>query len=1250
MKTQPTLVRVLTPPPIGPSSFVLGNSQKEVVSNALAVHLSKAVPTAPPRVSPFKMHFITVHPSEPLVAFLIVPDGIENKKKLQKALVVQHTKTREIIWSMTFGDVVSALFDFGLVSKGSSEAQAAKQQKFLKDLGEVQQIDFFDPASLYWSGNATVSGPQDLSKRWSLLLVQFQTRIVIFNLRRNAPSIVKTSMGDPSMADKNAFQPVIDSITSDALGAPISSNAVPVTAENLVVATTDGSLKLYNWKKNVVVQSIKPILFKGDTIVQIITANKYQTPTNYYEQTKRRIVCLTKKGTAMLLEILVTEGIVHDITQPLVRFEGGSVPNNAVKQDDDHTVMEHIYLQYCGFRDLLLWSYPSKGAKGRLLVWDLGNMAELDSKTNRRGETPKVEPLLVTQFPYETTHTIFPGWFHESMPMESMTCAAVTKEGDFQILVAPLYNSGSNTKNAYSAFTILSVNLLHVIQRDMLLPEEREVHLKVHSVYAPPLRDSSIFYFGTNYGILMVDMVDGNLVQVPGTRHAHLNANFGGLGKALLAVKGPEITYSILEPTGGALAADPLGAMETKNTVTVHESPAPLHLPPEIHKRPVRLPPLFLMSPSRSFVCCFWKEEMRYEILQMAAVLERVTSRTQINKSAVVASGNGVASFAWVGDADVYSLLYNPEQDQALKVGIDLSAPTAGNIAKLRELKLKDIATGKTLTKGVSKLQSLKGLQDIGKGTVKGVAGLGKGTLKMTGKVTLAATRGTAGAVKQTGKLTMKTSQMAVGGGAKAAKFGLKAAAFGFGKRRGKDQGETSLARQDSDEEEETVATNITPLDAIGEGLPQDSRPASETLERKHPWVELRSLVEVTGVDGKVTGATPTGLGELTLRSGNRNPPVVLFGGPVLCVASKLDASDEGIAYFYTKKKGSEEESSSQYVSSGPAFPCPDKVVWDEDGRLCAIVLHSMVSIYYSEEPEFIMLGTVRLGTAADTDVQVVSARFIHGSLFCTTRSAVHVIFLGSLDGGSCHLDMFTIASSEVHTLPSKTITSEYCSLTPPTIPMPFCYPAVLGFQNGALVISTVAGVQALPLNSPLIRIGILLGSGHAQRAEKWFDAVPTSDHEALALFLERRGFPEMALKLSGLSLETSVDLCMRYEFVERLEELVEIYGLKGIRSIDMSRGVSSDVFGAIQGGASVVVCVGTYLLAHGKVELVRRLATECLRSGPEGKRDAFMLASILMSLDMNDSKRVMHRAVQGDGDDWVIGNYVRDHMLGRGR
>lgn len=639
MKAQPTLVRVLTPPPIGPSNLIQGPTAQSVTSHALAVHLAKSVPFSSSRSSPFKLHLITVHPNLPLVTYLIVPEGGNDKKKYPKTIVVQHVQTKQVLYSLTLGELASILFNYDAVIKDESDPIAIKQHKALKNLGQVQRLDFFDPSTLYWSGHGTLSGPQDAGKRWSYLLVQLQSRLVIVNLRQQSVVIAKGII--PSIkTEEHIFQPVIANITQDSLGAAMSSNAVPVSRENVLVGTTDGSVKIFNWKANVVVQSVKVATNKHDTVVQIISTNKYDTPDRYAVKTRRRVVCLTQKGAALLLELLVVEGIVHDITPPFAKFEGGSVPASMSKQDDEHASMEHILVQYCGFRDLLLWSYPSKNAKGKLLAWDLGDIPEADTK-KIKGDPDDRSPLLVMQFPYETTHTIFPGWFNESMPMESMACAAVTKDGDFQILVAPLYNSGSSVKNPYAAFTVLSVNLHQIVQRDLLLPEEREITMKAQSVFCPALRDSSIFYFGTSLGILMVKMVDGNLVQVPGTRHAHFSANFGGMGKAILSVKGPEINYAILEAPGGPLAMDPLGYMESKNTTVVYESPAPLHLPPEIHKRPVRLPPLFLVSPSRSFLCCFWKEEMRYEVLHISSLLEKVTSRTQINKSPVVASGNG---------------------------------------------------------------------------------------------------------------------------------------------------------------------------------------------------------------------------------------------------------------------------------------------------------------------------------------------------------------------------------------------------------------------------------------------------------------------------------------------------------------------------------------------------------------------------------------------------------------------------------
>jgi hypothetical protein len=176
--------------------------------------------------------------------------------------------------------------------------------------------------------------------------------------------------------------------------------------------------------------------------------------------------------------------------------------------------------------------------------------------------------------------------------------------------------------------------------------------------------------------------------------------------------------------------------------------------------------------------------------------------------------------------------------------------------------------------------------------------------------------------------------------------------------------------------------------------------------------------------------------------------------------------------------------------------------------------------------------------------------------------------------------------------------------------------------------------------------LGALLAAGQVDRAAKWLDAFPNQDHEALATFLERRGHIELATTLPGLSLETVVDTCMRFGYVGRLEEVLEEYGLKGLRAIDLSRGFSSGMFGAELHPHSLIVCVGAYLLAHGKVELTRRLATELLRSGEEGRSDAFTLASLLVSIDESDASRLIARAVEGESTTWPVGRFVRDHVL----
>jgi hypothetical protein len=1272
MKIQPKLLRLLTPPPLTQGDVIQGTDLESVTRSALSIHLKKSVPTSAPRTSPHKQQMTILHPSQPLVAYLLVPSEERERRTVSKSVIVQDIKTKAIVASISLPEIASALYDIDPATEKSLD----RQYRILKDLGHVQRLDFCDPSTLYWSGHGTC--PQDLGKRWSHMFVQFQNCLVIVNLRRHAVSITN----DVKVGE--VFKPVVAHVTQKSLGgSTITSNALPVSQDKFLVGTNDGFLKIYDWRSKTIIQSVKVVLSRSDCIVHICSTNKYGTPEQYYSSTKRRIVCLSKKGAAYMLELPVTDGVVSEIPPPICKFEGGSVPSSMSK-DDDHSSMEHVLLEYCAFRDILLWSAPSRN-KGKLLVWDMSALPEADPVTGKKIDPVKVEPILVTQFPYENiSHTIFSGWFHESIPMDCIASAAVTKEGDFQVLLSPLHGSGTSIKNPFPAVTVLSVNLGQIIQRDMQLPENKEVQLKVQSLYCPPLRDSSTFYFGTNIGTLLIKMVDGNLIPFPGSQHAHLSANHGSLGKAILAVRRGEIVYGSLEPPGGSTVVNPMGPMESKKKIVVYESPPPLHLPAEILKRPVRLPPLFLPSPSRNYVCVFWKEEMRYEVLHILTILDRVSSGSQTaSTTPLVASGNGVSSFAWVGDSDLFSLLYNPEQDLALKVGIDLSAPQATlgkefanaalkvtDVTKLRELKnLKEIMSmnavtgaGKSVVSTAGKLQTFKGIQELGTGTGKAALKLGKGSMSLTkkvakgtGKIAFGTVKGTTKIAYGTAKGTAKmapgiakgTARLAVATG-KAGIQGTKFAVggtFGLLGRRKKEREKTETGSEEMEEiDDSSRVSAFLPSLSETKGSSDDNM---SIMERKFPWIELRTLEASTSGDGS-TSVASSNIGELTLRTGKRNPPTIMFGGPVLCVGSKYNEHEEGLAYFYTQKKGEKGDSAASYVSSGPAFPCPDIVAWDEEGRLCAVVIQSRVSIYLSDEPDFIMLGTARLGSSADADVEVTSARFIHGTLYCSTRSSVQCIFLGDLEGGVCHLDVFTLTSSDVSTLPSETIALDQKSLTPPTIPMPLNHPTILGYQNGSLMVSTAAGVHAIPLGYPLLRIGALIAAGQPQRAEPWFDAVPEDDHEALATFVERRGAPELALQLSGISLETIVDLCMRFGFVEELENIVEAYGLKGLRSIDMGRGLSSNIFGPEDYGASIVVCVGAFLLSYGRVELVRRLATECLTSSDEGKREGFMLASLLLSVQGSDSRRVIERAVKNleDDDDWPVGHFVRDHIL----
>ncbi|KAI2491925.1 hypothetical protein MHU86_22634 [Fragilaria crotonensis] len=425
------------------------------------------------------------------------------------------------------------------------------------------------------------------------------------------------------------------------------------------------------------------------------------------------------------------------------------------------------------------------------------------------------------------------------------------------------------------------------------------------------------------------------------------------------------------------------------------------------------------------------------------------------------------------------------------------------------------------------------------------------------------------------------------------------------------------------DKTDRTVASQFSTM-SMDDGNFSTKNSASRFL----PRVELHILVGVTANAaelGSIAAATARSIGEITLRGGNRLVPTDLFSGPNLCVASKDNGPDGGAAHFYTLKPGVAEMAASNFVQAGPTLPCPDFVQWDDEGILCALVVQGLVAIYLSRDSEFVLLGNVELGAPREKNVTVTGLKFVHGVLYCTTRTTVQCVVLGDLSTDCiCNLDTFILASADGPTIGPK------WTITPPTTPMTLNHPAVLGYQSGSLLVSTVTGLLAIRMDHPLLRISTLLAAGQTARAQRWFDAIPETDHEALAYFLDRRGAADLAVaQLTGLSLETMVDLSLRYGLTDKLEELILTYGVVGFHGIDMGRGVSVGILGPEEHGHSLVVSVGAYLLSQGRLELVQHLARECLALKNEvGTTEAFMLASLLLAVDTAEPRKILQASV----------------------
>lgn len=872
------------------------------------------------------MQLITIHPSQPLVAYYMEdqPDPVNTTSGgsvagphvAVKVIQVQHLQTRNVLWTCYLSDLASMLFDYDPVAKDA----AKKFPSAMKTLGQIQSMQFFDPSTLYFNGMADpVDNTGNAVERWQTLLVQFDKRIVLLNLRKGPSSIALLPPGK-GRAARNYYSPILCHLTKETgLNSHPSSNALPLTKSLLLLGCADGTFKCYNWKQSKLQKSIKG-LGKNDWIVHLIAANRYPSLGESYDASAsasalatgstegedqkdsqnadsskphkvRRFITVTKKGTAYLIEVVVSpEGI--DIRPPLARFEGGASPSEILGPNEEgQQPWEHQLLNYDADRDIFMWGLPSHKSKQpqKIFCWDIQSLQEqllADSSAANGGKSGvyKPDPTIVIQFPFEAEVAAFPAWSHAAFPDDAIVCAVVTRKGDLHIMGAT--RTGTSGSATVSASAITSTSIRAVIQRDTDMVSAPI--LQLYSVGAAPLWDSSVLMLGSNLGCVLVDF-ERDFV-VPGSRHNHFGAGLGSLGKSVLYVQHSTVVYGSVD----AFRANPAGNMEIKNTYDIYESPVGTHLPIEIQKRPFRLPPSFLPSPSGLYLCLFWGEEMRYEVLHIPSVLQRVSQRGNEtgSTSALVATGTGICSFAWIGEDDMYAIINVPDANLFLRdTTVDAATPSTGegskDFAAMSAQKLKDLADIRNVKGNIKDLANVKGLAvHTAKGTTKVVTATAKLGIGATTAVTGAVTGAT---VKVTGAVTGATVKVA-GASANAVVATAKKTANVFslkhfrGKKKSSAESTETTAITADDEGADEKPAVVAPTPMMQPGMFDVH--ANAAREAKKAYVEFKEIVAVemnqSALTSSIAPATASSLGELTLRGGNRIPPTVLFGGPVL--------------------------------------------------------------------------------------------------------------------------------------------------------------------------------------------------------------------------------------------------------------------------------------------------------------------------------------------------------------------------------
>jgi hypothetical protein len=979
---------------------------------------------------------LDVHPSEPILCFVSYSDpsfslpddqpGLldahSQNQTLRQTIVVQNYIQNKVVDQISLLSIINTWVGIGEGdSRGNNVVLAQKVRQTCLDLGAIVSVQFMDQQVLFHYSGRPAFIHKD-GQPMPFMIVQFSQAILLYWHNhtgfRRGNSVVE--IGQVKL--NNALP---------------TSKPIPILSTNLLaIGCSDGAMRFYSICDKKIVKSVRGPNGKLDPVVGIVAvhpwilnSNTLASSTFLGNMETLKIATICASGTAYIWELQVsfhTSGKVDSfkIRSPLVKLE----LYRAMKQhlSFSSNKMDKCKVKFDTDRSLLYWTIQS-GTSGKtyVLVWDWNEetIEKISQKksslisneaTKKPIETPLYRPSNIIEVPtLEDGHhplftNVIAGLVHPSFSNFSVMILVVSDGGDMYIVggqrkYGPKKDIPIEEGIVYYKFILSSLKKSANGRALGFLRSTDHGKLKISSTTVSRSRPDFVI-LNTNMGLLVMSLMLDEETLLTGSHYISFPC---GRGNGLVTVQHSQVYASII--VDDKHGSNWNGKIEQDNWRLVYESPSPLHKTIEFQSRPVRIPPRILPSPSGNFLCLFWHQENRYEILHMDSIIDSLRkSHKEVDASRLsptVDTGFDVLSFAWLGDEDVFALLCPPE----LK---------------------KDVNNQIIKTKSV--------LDVVG-----------------------------------------------------------------------------------------------SPL--VGKQVQNDDTTSNDPDKFK-PRVELKMLIGVNAAaaefNSSVAAATAKYLGTIGLRG--RHPPTFLFGGPVLCVRSVLQDEDtlqkDGMSHFYCLPPKATDNLASSYMSIGPAFPYPDYVVWDDEGFICAIIVERRIAIYKAKAPNFTLCGTAYLGTVNETDGNVQSAKFILGVLYCSTEKTIQCVFLGDVESDRmiCETDTFIVASSNATAPP----TSQH-SIYPTAQQVSLMWPSILGYNQGDLLVSSTNGVQRISLASPLFRIGILLSAGKLHLAQKWIDSIHPSQHEYLANFVCRRGYPTLALKLSGLSRHTIVEICERYDLKE---------------------------------------------------------------------------------------------------------------------